>query len=191
MKTKSFAFQYFIAISLSCLITFLCLHSLTSLVAHICLITLTTTVYGCIQLVKPTVFSLFAPSYLTWMSTLLLFRPSHFSTTGWNFMPIVYSIALLKHLTISQIIWYFGGNILLFIPVGFIIANFTISLRRTLLAGFFIMLSVELIQGITGCGVFDIDDLILNLSGIGLGFLCWYAFEKIGQNQTEYVKQKY
>jgi glycopeptide antibiotics resistance protein len=40
------------------------------------------------------------------------------------------------------------------------------------------ILALELIQAATGLGTFDVDDLILNLTGIGFGFLFWCGFGK-------------
>jgi glycopeptide antibiotics resistance protein len=54
-------------------------------------------------------------------------------------------------------VWYFGGNTLLFLPMGFLFSYLTNSVRHTLYMGLF-MGTVEIIQGLTGLGVCDIDD---------------------------------
>lgn len=67
-----------------------------------------------------------------------------------------------------------AGNVLLFIPVGFLLPKVSKALQnflRFFLLCFAIMLAVELLQLVTLLGCFDVDDLILNLSGMSLGFL--------------------
>lgn len=65
-----------------------------------------------------------------------------------------------------------GGNILLFIPVGFLLA--AIKDRRELgkILLFTLMISAifECIQLITGYGTCDIDDLLLNTTGGLIGY---------------------
>lgn len=188
-NTRTFFFSYLVALLLSSSIFYFCFHQLTSPLAHLLLVVLTTLFFGFISVIirhqGPFWFALAAPSYLTWMSTLLIFRPSHFSTTGWNLVPVIHSLALLQHLTMNKIIWYFGGNTMLFIPMGFILYRFTSSNCKTLLYGFSLMLSVEVVQGITGRGVFDIDDLILNLFGIWIGSYSGMYFKKTGKNHID------
>ncbi|MEQ9441773.1 MAG: VanZ family protein [Cyclobacteriaceae bacterium] len=74
------------------------------------------------------------------------------------------------------------GNIILFIPLGVFFAWFWTSLHHGLKAVAFTMLvsaTAELIQYIFHIGVFDIDDIIFNTLGGGLGyFFCkwWNAY---------------
>ena len=66
-----------------------------------------------------------------------------------------------------------GGNILMFIPLGFLLPRVfprCTSLPRVLLATAVIITAVELVQLFTLVGTCDIDDLILNVLGSGLGF---------------------
>ena len=61
-----------------------------------------------------------------------------------------------------------------FIPVGVLLPKVSKALQnflRFFLLCFAIMLAVELLQLVTLLGCFDVDDLILNLSGMSLGFL--------------------
>ena len=66
------------------------------------------------------------------------------------------------------------GNIILFIPFGFMFPLLT-SRRRTALLTFltatlFILL-IEFIQLITVWGIFDVDDYILNILGVMIGWI--------------------
>lgn len=66
------------------------------------------------------------------------------------------------------------GNVIGFIPYGFILPIIHRGLRSSLLiilSGFALSLCVETIQLITKVGCFDVDDLILNTLGAALGYL--------------------
>jgi glycopeptide antibiotics resistance protein len=119
------------------------------------------------------------------MSTLLLFRPVDSATTGWNFIPVIHSYDLFTQLSLRNQIWYFGGNTLLFIPMGYIFAYLarTKPRKTALLFGFSLMIVVELTQAISHTGVCDIDDLLMNFSGIMLGSLLRIGKIGIGKNQ--------
>ena len=79
------------------------------------------------------------------------------------------------------------GNFLLFMPMG-VYLPFIFKKIRTLLDYVLymipVLMMVELVQLLTKRGSFDIDDLILNLSGAIIGFLVW----KSARVQTLYRK---
>ena len=66
------------------------------------------------------------------------------------------------------------GNVAAFIPLGFFIPRLFRKMRRllrtVLLAGC-IILSVEVLQYYTSLGSCDIDDIMLNLLGVFIGYL--------------------
>ena len=65
------------------------------------------------------------------------------------------------------------GNVIMFIPLGFLLPKVFPKLRRlwkVLLTTGLIISAVELIQLFTLVGSLDIDDLILNLAGAALGY---------------------
>lgn len=68
------------------------------------------------------------------------------------------------------------GNILIFIPYGFLISMFTQAGRfsRSFFWSLALCIGVEIFQLITRVGSFDVDDLILNTLG---GILGWLLFE--------------
>lgn len=73
------------------------------------------------------------------------------------------------------------GNVLVFVPMGVLLPELFEKLRRFSL--FFamvltIVLAVELCQLVTGLGVCDVDDVLLNLLGALLGYLVWKAWKK-------------
>lgn len=68
------------------------------------------------------------------------------------------------------------GNIVMFIPLGFCLPWVHARLRRwwkTLLVSAGVILCVELTQLVTLLGHCDVDDLILNLIGVTMGYLLW------------------
>ncbi len=84
-------------------------------------------------------------------------------------------------------------NILLFVPLGFLLPliwdRYRIS-RRTLLAGFGLSLAVEFLQIFT-FRLTDINDLIMNTLGTGLGYLLFQSLtEKLHLNPEKTVSQQ-
>jgi glycopeptide antibiotics resistance protein len=90
---------------------------------------------------------------------------------------------MINHLSFREIIWYFGGNTLLFIPMGYFFAYLTSSITFSTLYGFIMMIVVEILQGLTNRGVLDIDDLIMNVFGILIGGLLRIGLIGLGKNQ--------
>jgi len=73
-----------------------------------------------------------------------------------------------------------GGNVLGFVPVGFLLAVLlfrTGRIFKATLTVFLISLFFETIQLYTGLGVFDVDDLFLNTLGGLLGSLLFLILE--------------
>ena len=67
-----------------------------------------------------------------------------------------------------------GGNVIMFIPLGFLLPQVFPGLqkfRHCILATVLIITTVELTQLFTLLGSCDIDDLILNLLGASIGYL--------------------
>ncbi|MEP6597471.1 MAG: VanZ family protein [Ginsengibacter sp.] len=66
------------------------------------------------------------------------------------------------------------GNLLGFVPLGLLLPLVLPWFRngfKILFGGFFISLGYEVTQLVTGLGVFDVDDLILNTAGTLLGYI--------------------
>jgi glycopeptide antibiotics resistance protein len=74
------------------------------------------------------------------------------------------------------------GNIIGFIPLGILLPVLFAGLERagkTIGIVFLISLAFETIQLITGLGVFDVDDLILNTLGGAIGFILYFFSKKL------------
>lgn len=72
------------------------------------------------------------------------------------------------------------GNILMFVPFGFLGWVFPKLCNFKVLIVYFLstIILVEALQYFTRLGVFDIDDILLNSLGVFLGFLLFQKFEK-------------
>ena len=82
-----------------------------------------------------------------------------------------YSAALKRHAVVNLV-----GNVVMFVPLGYFTSLLWERFRplwRCLLWGAGIIVCVELIQLFALVGSCDLDDLILNVVGIGIGYgLC-------------------
>lgn len=73
------------------------------------------------------------------------------------------------------------GNVLIFVPFGFMepLTSKKRSFWATLIDGCLVSLSVEIFQFITKAGRFDVDDLMLNTTGVALGYVCFLVWNAI------------
>jgi len=80
------------------------------------------------------------------------------------------------------------GNILIFIPLGFLLPLLIRRFRNTLvilLAGFFLSVFYECFQLVTGIGVFDVDDMLLNTLGTAIGVIIFWMIKKLFPSQQQ------
>ncbi len=75
----------------------------------------------------------------------------------------------IKRFAFSNVV----GNIVIFIPLGVYLSLFKKNKKAitNLIIIFIVSLFVEIIQGLLGIGISDIDDVILNCLGGGIGIL--------------------
>ena len=82
--------------------------------------------------------------------------------------------AMIPHCIINL-----GGNVILFIPAGWLLPRIWDKMRNFFrffgACGLSILL-IELLQLFSLLGSFDVDDLILNLFGMTLGFVYYHLF---------------
>ena len=91
--------------------------------------------------------------------------------TNWAYIQILLSPESFQQLRHGVICLF--GNILTFIPLGLFLPLLWKRFRKflhTLLAGGTAVICIELLQLFTLTGSCDIDDLVLNLLGITLGY---------------------
>ena len=89
-------------------------------------------------------------------------------------------IWVLKHsreeLQIRHAVINLAGNVVMFVPLGFLAPCIWVKLRKFgwhFLYMVLIIVSVEVLQLITLLGSCDVDDLLLNLVGTTIGFGAW------------------
>ena len=74
---------------------------------------------------------------------------------------------------LRQAIINLAGNVVMFVPLGWFLPKIWRAFQgffKTVFFGIVLICLVELVQYVTGLGVCDIDDLILNALGIMLGY---------------------
>lgn len=79
------------------------------------------------------------------------------------------------------------GNIVAFMPFGYFLPRIHTKCKNgllTVLHGFFLSLTIEVIQLLAKIGCFDVDDLILNTAGVLLGFLLGWLIGKFLKKES-------
>ncbi|MBQ9885672.1 MAG: VanZ family protein [Lachnospiraceae bacterium] len=79
------------------------------------------------------------------------------------------------------------GNVLVFVPFGFLLPVFYSHMRRwyaILPVALIFIILVECLQLVTRVGTFDVDDIILNMSGVILGFTIFKIFDYKHRRRT-------
>ena len=92
----------------------------------------------------------------------------------YNLQPFATLKIQLRHLSEGWARFNLIGNTVPFLPVGFLLPmayRKCSSLFRVLLFGLLFVLLAEAVQFCTNLGTFDVDDIILNMAAIFLGYL--------------------
>lgn len=87
---------------------------------------------------------------------------------------------LINHTTIVNLL----GNLIVFIPFGWLMPLTTTAERETIVYGFTISALIELVQFIFAMGVADIDDLILNTLGTIIGYFIYRGVVRVIRKQN-------
>jgi glycopeptide antibiotics resistance protein len=83
-----------------------------------------------------------------------------------------------RHLVVN-----FLGNIVAFLPMGVLVPSLFGGRRpalRVAVASFVLSLMIELLQGVSGRRVADVDDVILNTVGGLIGYGLWQGSGRVG-----------
>lgn len=115
-------------------------------------------------------------SYADQMRNSMNLVPFHTIGNYWKVVRRMEFTSLFWHCVINL-----GGNIFLFIPIGYFLPRLWPFLRNFfsfLLACTMSIVLVELLQLVTLLGSLDIDDLILNLFGMLVGYVLFMIFRK-------------
>ncbi|MEX3743620.1 VanZ family protein [Lysinibacillus xylanilyticus] len=99
---------------------------------------------------------------------------------GVNLIPFSTIGAYISDINDSVSIINILGNIIPFIPMGFIIPMAFPSQRnvfKTIISSLLLIFSIEILQIIFYVGSFDIDDIILNLLSCFIGFMLFITYK--------------
>lgn len=101
-----------------------------------------------------------------------------------NYIPLIETIRMFtnNYMGIGNTFYNVIGNIVLFVPLGFLIPLLfknKNSVLNIVIYGFITSLIIELIQLVTAYNITDIDDIIFNTLGAILGFLAFNSFYSI------------
>ncbi len=98
-----------------------------------------------------------------------------FLTYGFSATPQMHNIS---------VVFDFLLNIIIFIPIGFMIKilNKPYNKISYVLIGFFLSLVIELLELITHRGCFELDDLISNTMGVCIGAFLWNTIVSMIRN---------
>lgn len=123
-------------------------------------------------------FTVFRQTYWPWQVKLDFAR----SLSDVNWIPFVQTLKMTNGVTKVALIYNFLGNILLFIPFGFLLCEIRKKNHHKVASfflGFCLSLFIESFQFLTHSGQADVDDLIFNSVGIILGLLIYHMiFER-------------
>ena len=90
-----------------------------------------------------------------------------------NFIPFRTIKMYIKYADRLNSVENLAGNLLVFVPLGFLLPLLSEELRRfsdVLLNAFTFVLGIEVFQLFSAFGAFDVDDILLNCLGAMLGY---------------------
>lgn len=100
-------------------------------------------------------------------------------------IPFVGLIKIL-HNSVPMFLYLFVGNLIWFVPLGLLLPVLTKARKSTLLWGLGLSLYIEVSQFIFGTGVSEVEDLILNTAGTGIGYLIYLGARRWAVNSSEF-----
>ncbi|WP_442598496.1 VanZ family protein [Neobacillus sp. D3-1R] len=127
-------------------------------------------------------FIWFISIYTIMLLILLFFRPGDHAFNNYNLVPFS-TVHFFLSGRVNPFISFYNlvANVVLFIPYGiYLLArkNHT-SLLAYVYLPFITISLIEMMQLLTHRGSLDIDDLILNMLGVFLGYLCYPVFKRV------------
>ncbi|MBR5309017.1 MAG: VanZ family protein [Clostridia bacterium] len=119
--------------------------------------------------------------YILILFKLTLFRQTTLENCETNFTLFVDFINVYKKSGLWQFIRLFFGNIVWFVPFGFMLPMMLKKYNFITVAfsGFLFSLFIEILQLVLKKGIFEIDDLILNVFGTMIGYSAYKIIQRI------------
>lgn len=118
--------------------------------------------------------------YLVVLFKITVFRSafsfSNFMTGGNVNFNLFGDLIMIAKNDIFSFIYLFVGNIIWFVPFGFILPLLGIKKKLTLIFGAALSLVIEVMQLLFDVGFTELDDLILNTVGSGIGIMLFCLF---------------
>lgn len=159
-------------------------HSTNGIIDKIIQINFSEVIYR--MFIKNSINVLFLFSLLLIVTLPLLYPiPSLISTTSYvesNYIPFVVINDLLTSYSFLYSMYNILGNIILFMPLGFLLPfkfKWINKLVKAVLVGFIVSIFIELTQLLLPFRQTDIDDVILNTLGTGIGYGLYKLWMKI------------
>lgn len=85
------------------------------------------------------------------------------------------------HNSVGMFLYLFVGNLVWFVPLGVLLPVLTKARNATILWGLGLSLYIEVSQYVFGTGVSEVEDLILNTAGTGIGYLIYLGGRRLYQ----------
>ena len=123
--------------------------------------------------------------YLLILFRITVFRSNSYPTDyAVNLSLFTDLVATYYENGIWMVIYLVVGNIVWFVPFGFLLPMIWQKLKvyYTIPLGFCLSLTIELGQLISGKGMFEIDDLVLNTVGTVVGYLVYRIIKAFPKN---------
>jgi glycopeptide antibiotics resistance protein len=115
----------------------------------------------------------------TFSLLILLFIRPEAQNNSYNLMPFeTISYYFSGQVSLIIAVYNLAANIGLFMPYGLFLKIRAMPKRKAFLVAFFVISIIEGAQFLTGRGSLDVDDLILNLIGVFMGYAVYPIFEK-------------
>lgn len=136
----------------------------------------------CMDFLKK-LYKILIPFYTLFLLYLMFFGfgRSQYDINIVRLIPMFSTVGFIKETILWKTIFVnIFGNILMFVPFGFLgivfpkLNNFWLLILDFL----FVIILIESLQYFTRLGVFDIDDVILNTVGTAIGFWIYQLFDK-------------
>jgi glycopeptide antibiotics resistance protein len=132
--------------------------------------------------------------YSLGLFVLLFFRPANQEYSQINYIPFKTIMGFLTGNVNFLVAFYnLAANIILFVPFGMatLMLYKNPSRRLLLFVPVIVILLIETTQHLTRRGSADIDDLILNLLGVWIGYLMYPFVQKVVKVKDSAPKNRY
>ena len=126
-------------------------------------------------------------TYILIILRLTVFRFGVYHERQLNLSLFTDLINVFRNFGITRFMWLFLGNIVWFIPFGFLLPMLLkkSSFFKIVVCGFMFSLAIETMQFFTYKGVAELDDLILNTFGAAIGYLLFKLLSMKGLNKDQ------